>query len=311
MEPETSPTEVLIEEEPRYLRRQKPLEVKRRRFGKRAFSLPKRIALLGAALAVGGWALYVTARFLLDSPRVALLHPEQIQLTGNHFVARSAVLGIFRQDRNRSILRIPLDERRRALEQIPWVEQAVVRRALPNRLQVELTERTPVAFLRSDANLQLVDVHGVILERPLEGDFRFPVVTGISESMPLAGRERRMNRFVEFLKQVNLARPGSSERVSEVDLADAGDLRVTLAGLPELAGQGPVLVHFGDGDFLAKFRLLLDDFAQWRASAGRVDSVDLRFSREVVVNPGGTAPAKNRSAALQPAQQAPPGRPAR
>ncbi len=289
MEPETSPTEVLIEEEPRYLRRQKPLEVKRRRFGKRAFSLPKRIAIIGATLALGGWALYATARFLLDSPRVALLHPEQIQLTGNHFVARSAVLQIFRQDRNRSILRIPLDERRRALELIPWVERAVVRRALPNRLQVELAERTPVAFLRSGANLQLVDVRGVILERPLEGDFRFPVVTGISESMPLVGRERRMNRFVEFMKQVDLARPRSGERVSEVDLADAGDLRATLAGLPELAGQGPVLVHFGDGDFLAKFRLLLDDFAQWRASAGRVDSVDLRFSREVVVNPGGAA----------------------
>jgi cell division protein FtsQ len=289
MEPETSPTEVLIEEEPRYLRRQKPLEVKRRRFGKRAFSLPKRIAIIGATLALGGWALYATARFLLDSPRVALLHPEQIQLTGNRFVARSAVLQIFRQDRNRSILRIPLDERRRALELIPWVERAVVRRALPNRLQVELAERTPVAFLRSGANLQLVDVRGVILERPLEGDFRFPVVTGISESMPLVGRERRMNRFVEFMKQVDLARPRSGERVSEVDLADAGDLRATLAGLPELAGQGPVLVHFGDGDFLAKFRLLLDDFAQWRASAGRVDSVDLRFSREVVVNPGGAA----------------------
>jgi hypothetical protein len=34
-----------------------------------------------------------------------------------------------------------------------------------------------------------------------------------------------------------------------------------------------------------KYRLLAENITQWRASAGRVESVDLRFSRQVVVNP--------------------------
>ncbi|HKN62556.1 MAG TPA: hypothetical protein VJW93_15345, partial [Candidatus Acidoferrales bacterium] len=34
-----------------------------------------------------------------------------------------------------------------------------------------------------------------------------------------------------------------------------------------------------------KFRTLLDDIGEWRAAAGRVESVDLRFSREAIVNP--------------------------
>jgi hypothetical protein len=46
-----------------------------------------------------------------------------------------------------------------------------------------------------------------------------------------------------------------------------------------------LLVHFGNKDFDTKFRVLVENIAQWRATAGRVDSVDLRFSKQVVVNP--------------------------
>jgi cell division protein FtsQ len=302
MEPESIPPEVAIEEEPRYLRRQKPVAIKRRKFGRRALSISRRAVLFGAGVVAGGWLIYVSARFLLRSPQMLLAHPSQIELAGNHYVERSAVLEVFAGDRRRSVLRVPLDERRRQLEQIPWVEQAVVRRAMPNRIQVELVERAPVAFLRAGADLALVDIHGVILDRPLAGNFQFPVVAGLTEQMPAEERERRMQLYASFLKSVDAARSGASEQVSEVDLSDANDLRATLAGMPELAGQGPVLVHFGDGDFQTKFQLLLDNLAQWRTSAGRVDSVDLRFSREVVVNPAGTgksSPSVRAAAKLQ------------
>ena len=44
-----------------------------------------------------------------------------------------------------------------SLESIPWVQEATVERALPDRIRVELTERAPVAFLRTGNELQLVD----------------------------------------------------------------------------------------------------------------------------------------------------------
>jgi len=37
---------------------------------------------------------------------------------------------------------------------------------------------------------------------------------------------------------------------------------------------------------------LLDNIAQWRATAGRVESVDLRFSREAIVNPDSAGAAQ-------------------
>jgi cell division protein FtsQ len=186
----------------------------------------------------------------------------------------------------RSIVRVPLEERRKALESLPWVEQAGVQRVLPNRIRVDITERTPVAFLRAANELSLVDAYGMILERPVEGEFRFPVVNGIGEFTPRDVREQRMKLFVQFMKEIELARPGADDHISEVDLSDAADIRATLTGLGAASGNAsPILVRFGDSDFANRYHLLAENVDQWRASAGRVDSVDLRFARQVVVNP--------------------------
>ncbi len=282
--------EVLVEDEPRYLRRQKPVEVRRRKFGKRAWQTYAKVAAVAAGVVVAGALVYLSADFLLHSPRMLLADLEEIQLAGNQFVPRSVVLEKFAADSGVSTLSIPLEERRAALEEIPWVERATVRRVLPNGIRVDLLERTPVAFLRVGAELALIDAYGVILERPLEGDFHFPVITGINEATPPNERAGRMKLFTSFLKEIELARSGATDQVSEVDLTDPNDLRATLADVPELGnpaaeGQASVLVHFGEKDFTSKFRAFVENVAQWRATVGRLESVDLRFSRQVVVNP--------------------------
>src|SRR3990170_4984694 len=284
-EPELYPPEALADAERRYLRRQKPVEIRRHRFGRRGWPAVRRWMGVTVATVCGSFLLYQGARFFLFSPSIELSTYDQIEVLGNRFVSRAAVTERFAPDLGQSILRVPLDDRRAALETIPWVAQAAVQRALPNRLRVELTERTPVAFLRTAAGLALVDAQGVILERPLEAEFRFPVVAGLTEAMPPAEREQRMRLFVDFLRDVDLARPGAGDGVSEVDLADAEDLHATLTGLPGLEQQAPLVVRFGDKDFVNKYRLLVDNIAQWRSQTGRVESVDLRFARQVVVNP--------------------------
>ncbi len=297
-DPEAYPPELVADEEPLYLRRQKPLEIRRRKFGRRSWQLYRRVLVGGMATLVGGWLLYETVHFFLYSSWVVLARADQIQLTGNQYVSRAAVLEKFVVDRGRSVVRVPLAKRRRALEEIPWVEQASVERILPNHIRVELVERTPVAFLRLGTDVALVDAYGVILERPLAGEFRFPVVAGMNEAIPREAREQRMKLYVQFLKEVELTRPGAAEHVSEVDLSDGKDLRAMLTDVSELGAagasdQGPVLVHFGDGDFVNKFRLLIENIGQWCSSAGWVESVDLRFARQVVVNPEAkAAPAK-------------------
>jgi len=280
---EAYPQESLAEEEPRYLRRQKPVEIRRRKFGKKARKTYFRVAFAVFVVAIGAGGLFAAGNFLLTSPQMTLASPSLVELSGNHFVSRASILEIFAADRGRSVLRIPLARRRAQVEELPWVERATVRRALPNRIEVSVVERTPVAFLREGANLFLVDGQGQILDRPLEGDFHFPVVTGISAVMPREERAQRMKMMMDFLGGIQQVRAGAQESVSEIDLSDANDLQATLAGLQ--GAPDAVLVHFGNSGFHDKFQVLLNNIGQWEAAAGRVASVDLRFEHEVVVNP--------------------------
>src|SRR5260370_29638052 len=156
--------DLIADDEPRYLRRQKPVEIRRKKFSGRGWPFYRRLLVLTLVVVVGTTAAVYGTRFLLYSPSMLLLKTDQIEVNGNRIVSREAVLQQFVHDRNRSVLQIPLEARRSQLEQIPWVESASVQRILPNRLRIELTERTPVAFARSGNELALIDAHGVILD---------------------------------------------------------------------------------------------------------------------------------------------------
>jgi hypothetical protein len=131
----------------------------------------------------------------------------------------------------------------------------------------------------------------VLLDRPAGEDFHFPIITGLSEAVPREERRKRVETYLEFMKDVDLVRPGSSERVSELDLGNPRNLLAVLTGLASGDEAHAIVVHFGQNDFTGKYRMLVENFAQWQASVGQVRSIDLQYSRQVVVNPDTSAPA--------------------
>jgi len=295
-EAETYRPELVGDDEPRYLRRQKPVEIRRKKFSGRSWPFYRRVLFYGVVGIAGATTAWVAGHFLLYGQPMLLIKQEQIEVNGNHIVSREAVLQQFVHDRGRSVLRVPLDARRGALEEIPWIESATVQRILPNRLRVDLTERTPIAFLRNGTELALVDAHGVILDRPRSEDLQFPIVTGLSESMPREERGKRMQSYQEFMKDIDLVRSGSSDRVSEVDLSNPKDLRAVMTGIASATDTQAVTIHFGSADFTGKYRMVVENFAQWQASNGRVHSIDLQYAKQVVLNPetSTASTAKNR-----------------
>jgi cell division protein FtsQ len=304
-EPDYLPADALAEDEPKYLRRQKPVEIRKRKFSRKSWPLYRRILVGGIAALSVGFAVYEAASYLLYSPGVLLKSAEQIEIQGNRFVPPEAIAEKFSADMGRSVVRVPLTDRRELIETLPWVEEAHVQRVMPNRIRVEITERTPVAFLRTGSDLSLVDAQGIILERPVDGEFKFPVVSGIGEATPRATREQHMNLYTQFMKEIERVQPGADDHVSEADITDVSDLRATLSGVGTASGSAsPILVHFGDSDFGNRYHLLAENIDQWRASAGSVDSVDLRFARQVVVNPESKTMAVSvKQSAPQPAAQ--------
>ena len=275
----------LVEDEPRYLRRQKPVEIRRKKFGAKNLSSYRRIFLwifIGAAVIT---VSVLAGRFALYSPQMQLIKTDQIDVAGNHIVARESLVNIFYGDRGKSVLTVPLEERRDKIRTIKWVESASVQRILPNRIRVEITERNPVAFVRNGSEVALIDGHGVILDRPTDLDARFPIVSGITDALPKDEAERRMEIYQELVRDLNTVNADSSNQLSEVDLSNPKNVRIVMAGIPGVNATQAVNIKFGSGDFTSKYRMLVENFAQWQANAGCVHSVDLQFTRQIVLNP--------------------------
>jgi cell division protein FtsQ len=275
----------LVEDEPRYLRRQKPVEIRRKKFGAKNLSSYRRVFLwsfIGAAIIT---VSVFAGRFALYSPQMQLIKTDQIDVAGNHIVARESLVNIFYGDRGKSVLTVPLEERRDKIRNIKWVESASVQRILPNRIRVEITERNPIAFVRNGSEVALIDVHGVILDRPTDLDARFPIVSGITDALPKDEAERRMEIYQELVRDLNTVNADSSNQLSEVDLSNPKNVRIVMAGIPGVSATQAVNIKFGSGDFTSKYRMLVENFAQWQANAGCVHSVDLQFTRQIVLNP--------------------------
>jgi len=71
---------------------------------------------------------------------------------------------------------------------------------------------------------------------------------------------------------------------------------------------GAVLVHLGGSDFLRRYKIYIAHVQEWRQQFQKLDSVDLRYDRQVIVNPdsGPHSPAAHRPAA--PAHAPPAGK---
>lgn len=274
-------------EESPYLRRQKSLPVRRSRL-----SRPVRVGLLVAAILLPlGCALYVVAAFALTSPHFVLRSPEDITVTGNHVVSREEVLGALglplmgslRTGTN--VFRMSLDKRQRGVEKLTWVRSAAITRILPHGLLVHITERTPVAYVDVDGRVSLVDEDGVFMDKPESGAYDFPVVHGLDSLVNAEDRRPRLAHYMDFMRQLGVEAPRAGWMISEISLADEEDLKALL-----IRGQQTVQAHFGDRDYSERFRNFLAMLPEIQKSNDKIDSVDLRYHNQIVVDPQSPAP---------------------
>jgi cell division protein FtsQ len=195
------------------------------------------------------------------------------------------MLPVFGEDIGRNIFFVPLNQRRKELEAIPWVERATVMRLLPDQIRVSVVERQPVAFVRQGQQVGLVDRDGVLLSmRPAamaQHNYSFPVVTGLNPGDPLSMRKARMAVYERLLAELDANGQHLSEQISEIDLTDPQDARVLM---PE---QGTdILGHFGDDRFLERYQRYKAHIAEWRQQYAKLSALDLRW------DPGGCAAGK-------------------
>src|ERR1700688_4793939 len=276
-----------VDEESPFLRGQKRVSARRG-------SLPKKTAnrllwatgaaaiLLAAAIAAA--ALYEYGE---RSWRFRVESSDNIEVTGMQNATKAQIMEVMGADIGRNIFFIPLAQQKAQLEQIPWVESASVMRFAPNRLKVEIHERTPVAFARVGSRIMLTDAAGTLMDLPDRRKYSFPVIVGMNGGEPPSTRSARMKIYNDVVSQLDAGGARYSQELSEIDLSDPDDVKV-------MANHhaGEVLVHLGSSNYLERYKIYVTHLQEWQQQFDKLESVDLRYDRQIIVNPDSQGPMK-------------------
>lgn len=154
---------------------------------------------------------------------------------------------------------------RAALEQLPWVYRASIKRRWPSDLEVAITEQQPIARWGEDG---LLNHQGQVFRpQPLAAFAELPVLGGPDDQAALV-----MTRYREF-----------SERLRSVELGLQGLLLEPRDGW-QLALTGGVEIALGGDDVMRRMDRLLNVYRQRLAAEfDRVQRIDLRYANGMAV----------------------------
>lgn len=186
--------------------------------------------------------------------------------------------------RGRNLVRLPLAEVAARLRRNPWVDTVEVRKELPDRLFVSLTERQPVALLRHGGRLVYADAAG----RPIVpvdslAEARKARLLEINFSHPSHPAPDGVAGALEVAGELGRVQPDWAAHLTRIEVLGEDDFRLHTEAL-----RFPLLVTRGQAG--PKVRRLVDLLPELERRYPAIERVDLRFSRRIVVQPGAPPP---------------------
>ena len=237
----------------------------------------REVRILLATLAVGAawtWRDEVPAAL----SRVDTFRVKDVHVRGTRYLSRSEVIDQMGVSPRSSVWADP-DEWEEALTAHPLVRQASVRRRVPDRIEVSIEERRPVALVPTPT-LEPVDPEGVRLPLdPAEHRLDLPLVQ--TDRPPAAGSRllpERTRLLVSEVGRLTTADTAFQQSVSEIRWA-SGNALVARWADPDVE----FLVPLGAPPERLREGLAALAHAAARSQPGTPASVDLRFAGLVVV----------------------------
>lgn len=195
-----------------------------------------------------------------------------LMVEGLNYTARSKVQRVFAADFDRSVFAVPLEERRRRLLAIDWVEDASVSRIWPDHLVVRIRERRPVAFVPLGSTVLLIDTHGVLLDQPPQSQFAFPVMRGIREEATESQREQQVHLLLAVQEDMGYL----AKDISEINVSDPDDIRIVVQ-----VEHHAVELLLGDSNFGRRYQNFLKHLPDIQRQSPGVKTFDLRLDDRI------------------------------
>lgn len=213
----------------------------------------------------------------------SLFQVRTIDVAGTSRTSAEEIGGLTRRAISRTgVWRADLAALSKELSRLPGVRRAVVTRVLPDGLRVRITERVPVAVVRTAAgHFVWVDDDGVALGE-MKPDDHMPsfFIRGWNEDGTEEARAEnteRVRKYLEAVREWDAA--GLSERVSEITLIDVRDVRAQLAG-----GDSQIEVRLGAQEMGSRLKIALEALDMYKQSArgSSITYIDMQTGRVVI-----------------------------
>jgi cell division protein FtsQ len=204
---------------------------------------------------------------------------EEIILQGRERTDRDAVVNALGVTQGELLFFFDVHAARKRIEGLEWVTQARVQRLWPNRLQVVLTEREPLALWQNNSVLSLVDADGfrVLGEDPHRFS-HLPLIVG-------HGAAEAAAEFIALLARYPVLEPRVRAMVR------VGDRRW------RLHLENGVVVDLPELEVEAALKELVALDNRYRLLSRDIRGVDLRLNDRVVIRMPESADAKPKSGA--------------
>lgn len=137
----------------------------------------KRILLAASSLIFLGAVSVV----VLASPLVAV---RKVSIEGARYTDAALIQSVVESLKGHSVLTVDTRDAERRLESNPWVEAARIRTYFPNRVVIEIAERTPMAwFVGVDNRARVIDGEGRVLSVVNGKPTQYRQITGVGPNL--------------------------------------------------------------------------------------------------------------------------------
>ena len=180
----------------------------------------------------------------LTSLFLPVFNVKEVEVIGNEKIETQDIVvssGIMKEI---NIFRANITDAKNNISQISYIDTVDIKRSLPNRIVINVTERKPVGYIPFMGSYILIDKRGHVLEVVAElRDNHIPFIGGLKFDRFKLGKtiqvddDKKLEMIVSCLKEI--LNYELLHQVSEIDVHDIDNIQLNI--------QSRIVVSLGDG----------------------------------------------------------------
>jgi len=180
----------------------------------------------------------------------------------------------------KNLVQASLAEATARVQANPWIASVEMVKELPDRLRVRIAERRPVALMLAGSGLVYADSDGrAIAPVATPGELAAARKAGLLVvSFPREPHPAGIGSALHVAAELGRVEPNWAAKLAQIEVLDEEDFRLRTDAVPF-----PILVR--GGEVAPKIEKLIKLLPELTTRYPRIEAVDLRFSRRIVVQP--------------------------